>query len=203
MRLTRRRSLDGLFDIFYLRLKNESCAAHRWLPTDTLSWPETSRLRISRHLDRYAEKVCSTNGEHRTTRSLAQERNIFFRTPQVTGWRAQTWEVQSERGPAIRSTVLFADLNTMKLYKVHIEYETVIRAKSKEDAVLDAHYTIRHEADDEPDVIFADEIKTAADLPAGWDQQCRPWGERDPLDRTIADILANALVSHPDKTSQL
>lgn len=81
----------------------------------------------------------------------------------------------------------------MKLYKVHIEYETVIRAESKEAAEWAASYTMRHEADDEPEVVFADEIKSASDLPQGWNPQCRPWGERDPHDRTIADILSGTI----------
>lgn len=93
----------------------------------------------------------------------------------------------------------------MKLYKVHLEYETVILAESQEAAEREAAYVLRHEADDEPEVVFADEIQTASDLPSGWNPQCRPWGERDPHDRTIGEILsANAEVSnpHPERTSK-
>ena len=77
----------------------------------------------------------------------------------------------------------------MKLYKVHIEYETVIRAESKEAAEKEAHYAMRYEIDDEPNVILSDEITKLKDLPTGWNPQCRPWGERDPQDRTIGEML--------------
>jgi hypothetical protein len=81
----------------------------------------------------------------------------------------------------------------MKLYKVHLEYETVIRAESPEAAEQTAAYAMRHEIDDEPSMVFSDEITTLADLPQGWNAGCRPWGERDPNDRTIGQILsANA-----------
>lgn len=78
----------------------------------------------------------------------------------------------------------------MKLYKVHIEYETVILAQSKEAAEKDATYSLRYEIDDDPETVFADEIKTTSDLPQGWNPQCRPWGEKDPHDRTIGEILS-------------
>jgi hypothetical protein len=84
----------------------------------------------------------------------------------------------------------------MKLYKVHLEYETVIRAESPEAAERMASYVMRHEADDEPEVISAEEIQTAADLPQGWNAECRPWGKRDPHDRTIGQILSANVRDH-------
>jgi hypothetical protein len=78
----------------------------------------------------------------------------------------------------------------MKLYKVHLEYETVIRAESPEAAEREAQYAMRHEIDDEPSMVFSDEITKLEDLPQGWNAGCRPWGERDPNDRTIRQILS-------------
>jgi hypothetical protein len=78
----------------------------------------------------------------------------------------------------------------MKLYKVHLEYETVIRAESPEAAEREAQYAMRHEIDDEPSMVFSDEITKLEDLPQGWNAGCRPWGKRDPHDRTIGQILS-------------
>jgi hypothetical protein len=78
----------------------------------------------------------------------------------------------------------------MKLYKVHLEYETVIRAESPEAAERKAQYAMHHEIDDEPSMVFSNEITKLDDLPPGWNAQCRPWGERDPHDRTIGRILS-------------
>jgi hypothetical protein len=78
----------------------------------------------------------------------------------------------------------------MKLYKVHIEYETVFLAEDEESAISNAQYSMRHEIDDDPEIIFADEILKLDDLPPGWNPQCRPWGNKDPHDRTIGQILS-------------
>jgi hypothetical protein len=78
----------------------------------------------------------------------------------------------------------------MTLYKVHLKYNTVILAESPEAAKIEAKCEMGHEIDDEPDVVSAEEIETLSDLPNGWNPQCRPWGELDPHDRTIGDILS-------------
>jgi hypothetical protein len=49
---------------------------------------------------------------------------------------------------------------------------------------------VHYEIDDEPEIVFSDEITKLADLPHGWNAACRPWGERDPNDRTIRQILS-------------
>jgi len=77
----------------------------------------------------------------------------------------------------------------MKLYKVKVEYETVILASSEKDAKEEAEYAIRHEIDDDPQNIEAFEISTLNELPFGWQPNCRPWGKRDEYDRTIEGIL--------------
>jgi hypothetical protein len=77
----------------------------------------------------------------------------------------------------------------MKLYKVRVEYETVIRAESQADAQLHAPYILRHDA---ADIVTADVIESLADLPQGWDAQCRPWGEHDWLMRSLDKISPTA-----------
>lgn len=77
----------------------------------------------------------------------------------------------------------------MKIYKVLVEYETVIRAESAKDAENQADYIIRHECDSEPRLVAAKEVTAVTELPEGWKAQCRPWGERDPMDRTLGVLL--------------
>lgn len=76
----------------------------------------------------------------------------------------------------------------MKLYRVRLEYETVVLAEDERSAEAQAETVIRHE-DDVADLVMAQEIKGIDDIPSRWDVSCRPWGERDPLDRTIGEIL--------------
>lgn len=71
----------------------------------------------------------------------------------------------------------------MKIYKVLVEYETVIRAESAKDAEKQADYIIRHECDSDPHLVVAKEVTALSELPDGWDARCRPWGERDDMDR--------------------
>lgn len=77
----------------------------------------------------------------------------------------------------------------MKLFKVRIEYETVVRAESAKQAEKDAEYIIRNAADDPAEIVIAQEITKLEDLPKRWSAQCRPWGERDPMDRTLGAML--------------
>jgi len=81
----------------------------------------------------------------------------------------------------------------MKLYRLKVTYETVVRGSSVHAVECAANRIIR-DSDDEPEA-EAVEINTLENLPIGWDGACRPWGERDPYDRTIADILANDQMS--------
>ncbi len=78
----------------------------------------------------------------------------------------------------------------MKLYRLKVTYETVVRGSSVHAVECAANRIIR-DSDDEPES-EAVEITDLSALPIGWCGACRPWGERDPQDRTIADILANA-----------
>lgn len=95
-------------------------------------------------------------------------------------WRVRTWLIYF-----------------MKLYKVKVEYETVILATSPDGATREAEHAMRHEIGYPPQSIGASEIKSFSDLPKGWQPNYRPWGERDPHDRTIEGILkSSAEVSH-------
>lgn len=76
----------------------------------------------------------------------------------------------------------------MKLFKVQVQYETVIRAKDSKSAEREANYIIRNECDSEPTEIDADEINSVSDLPYGWNVDCLPWGEHDG-DKTIGELL--------------
>ena len=76
----------------------------------------------------------------------------------------------------------------MKIYRVEIKYETVIRAASQEDAERQANRILR-DSDEEPDTVTAVEVTQLPCLPMGWNGDCRPWGETDPHDRTLREIL--------------
>jgi len=84
-----------------------------------------------------------------------------------------------------------------KLYKVHITYETVILEESQEMAEKAAAYIIRHESDDEPAIVVAEEITKPEDLPDGWNPQCYPWGNGDTGTRTIGEIISNNVPVSP------
>lgn len=84
----------------------------------------------------------------------------------------------------------------MKLYKVRITFETVIRAESPGDAADQAERVIR-DGDDVYDEIDASEIRNIDDIPYGWDAGCRPWGETDPMDRSIGEILGQNITIEP------
>jgi hypothetical protein len=76
----------------------------------------------------------------------------------------------------------------MRLYKVRVEFETVILANSQKEAEQMSEYVIRR-GDDPPERVDLEEITSSEDLPEGWDENCRPWGIRDSMDRTIGQIL--------------
>jgi len=76
-----------------------------------------------------------------------------------------------------------------KLYRVTIEFETVIRGEDRK-AVERAAEGIIRDADDPAKMISAREIKDADDLPYGWQVHCMPWSETDdPEEMTIGEML--------------
>lgn len=77
----------------------------------------------------------------------------------------------------------------MKPYRVRIEWETVILARDEMHAIMQAESVIRA-GDDPSDTVEATEIKNVEELPPAWNKDCRPWGESDPYDRTIGEIIS-------------
>lgn len=76
----------------------------------------------------------------------------------------------------------------MKIYKVRVEFETVIAAPNADcaagdDDIMEALHDCVHRLNQ-----TATEIKTKDDLPDHWDESCLPYGERFE-DATIGDYL--------------
>jgi hypothetical protein len=76
-----------------------------------------------------------------------------------------------------------------QLFRVKVTYDTVIRAESEEEARREVQYGMG-DIDDAPTEIEIKLIKTLKDLPPVWGEKCLPWGERDPYDRNIGQILS-------------
>lgn len=79
-------------------------------------------------------------------------------------------------------------MSQYNLYNVEVSFNTVIRAKSKEEAEKLAASIVKNE-DDAPNLVLATQIKTLDGLPKGWDKWCLPWGERHPMDWEICRQL--------------
>lgn len=73
------------------------------------------------------------------------------------------------------------------LFKVNVQYTILVRADNKEEAEREAEYVVRHE-DEEPEYTEAFEINDISEVPLSW-RNARPWGETDPYDRTVKQIL--------------
>jgi len=78
----------------------------------------------------------------------------------------------------------------MKLYKVTIEYETVILAQNASDACRQAQSVVSIEDCSDPITVFAEEIHSESDLPHGWDVTCTPFGIPQEY-KDIETLLAN------------
>jgi hypothetical protein len=82
----------------------------------------------------------------------------------------------------------------MKLWKVRITHDLVVRASSEVEARSLAVESIRDLTfDEELTTNDAAVIHTLDDLPPEWDGDCRPYGHRDPYDRTIRQQLERPL----------
>ncbi|MBV6513865.1 MAG: hypothetical protein FMNOHCHN_03421 [Ignavibacteriaceae bacterium] len=79
-------------------------------------------------------------------------------------------------------------MSEYQLYNVEVTFRTVIRAKSEIEALNEAPSVVKQE-DDPPQDVYAFIIKDLGDLPDGWSGRCLPWGERHPMDLTIAEQL--------------
>jgi len=75
----------------------------------------------------------------------------------------------------------------MKLFKVRVEFETVICAKDKREAEMEAEYIIKNEDDGSCESVYAEEIIKISDLPNGWDADCLPYNDNRNL--MIGEIL--------------
>lgn len=75
----------------------------------------------------------------------------------------------------------------MKIYKVTIEWETVIMAEDENSAIDQAESVIKH--NDEPcSMVDATEITSISELPSGWEPICLPWGE-NAYQKTLRQLL--------------
>ena len=75
----------------------------------------------------------------------------------------------------------------MPLYKVTVEFETIVYAEDEDAAISEAERVVT--AEDEIPTTDAIEIKSVEDIPTGWDKDCIPWGSAYPYDKTIEEIL--------------
>jgi hypothetical protein len=88
----------------------------------------------------------------------------------------------------------------MKLYKVQVKINIVIRARDEAHAEAQTASIIR-DGDCECDTITvftASELTSARSLPRNWTRKNHPWGESDPQGRTIGEILS----AHLSETTQ-
>ena len=73
-----------------------------------------------------------------------------------------------------------------KIFKVLVEYETVIYAADAKEAEEEAKYVVDY-MDEEPIMVSAEEILSVDDLPEPWDKDCIPWNSE--RDLTVNEIL--------------
>ena len=76
----------------------------------------------------------------------------------------------------------------MKLYKVKVWTDLVVRAPDERTAKR-AAVIASVEGMEEPSTSDVERVDCLDDLPKGWDKHCRPWGERDGMDRTIGEMM--------------
>lgn len=78
----------------------------------------------------------------------------------------------------------------MKIWHVRVFEDVIVRADSEDKAWRTAVQEVQdynHEA--HPVVAFVEPVVKVTQLPKPWDGSCRPFGERDAHDRTIAEQL--------------
>lgn len=73
----------------------------------------------------------------------------------------------------------------MKLYKVSVQYETLVLAESSKDAIRQGNYAVKYE-DEEPILITEQEITSVDEVPKEW-LHCYPWNGN--ADKTVIQIL--------------
>ena len=80
---------------------------------------------------------------------------------------------------------------SMRLWTVRISWDLVVRAEDASAARIAAMDAVQEPLfDDEPTLTMPTPVSAVRDLPSLWDGTCRPYGERDEFDRTIAEQLS-------------
>ncbi len=78
----------------------------------------------------------------------------------------------------------------MYLWRVRVSWDLVVRAKNASEARIAAMDAVKEPMfSDEPDLTMPVSVSRLQDLPANWTGDCRPYGEMDKDDRTIAELL--------------
>lgn len=93
----------------------------------------------------------------------------------------------------------------MKLWGVEVVHQLVVKAKDSTDARFFAKEAIEESSLDEPYITKPEEITDALDLPSSWDDECIPFGVRDPSnpDMTIAEFLEQKRANEQQNSNQL
>ena len=80
---------------------------------------------------------------------------------------------------------------SMRLWTVRISWDLVVRAEDPSAARIAAMDAVQEPLfDDEPTLTMPQPVSAVLELPSLWDGTCRPYGERDEFDRTIAEQLS-------------
>lgn len=79
----------------------------------------------------------------------------------------------------------------MKLFLAEVRYEFVVAAESEIEAIKIAQSSAREVVADgnNEECDITGEVRSARDLPWGWDEQCLAYAARDAGDASIGDIL--------------
>lgn len=80
----------------------------------------------------------------------------------------------------------------MKLYKVSVQYETLVLAESPQEASIQGIYAVKHE-DEEPILTAEQEITSISEVPKEW-LDCFPWNGK--ADKTVKQILEESKNEH-------
>lgn len=72
------------------------------------------------------------------------------------------------------------------IYRVKVVVETVVQAKSPEEARQQALWVSRYE-DEQHHVEDCDEVTSLDKLPYGWNGRCIPWGSKN--EKMLGELL--------------
>lgn len=80
----------------------------------------------------------------------------------------------------------------MKLYKVSVQYETLVLAENPQDAIRHGNYAVKYE-DEQPVLTTQQEITSIDEVPKEW-LYCYPWNGK--ADKTVIQILEESKNEH-------